>query len=208
MRELALRKGTSRVKVLKYFAAAVAAAALTGCASAPKPMIPTAAPERVPLFVVDGNPASAKTVHVALDGVPLMDIGWRYTGTSSTTPGFQFPPGVDMKGRQTLFYEVSTVNLAGHPIRFIQAYSTESSIISVSEGNTKRAPKLLKRADLGDLTSQYDITSPSARVRADFYVYGTRDGARPYSENTYVYWVEGLDKWFAVKYVRGGPDKE
>jgi hypothetical protein len=166
------------------------------------------APKTVPLFVVDGNPKGVKTFHVALEGVPLMDIGWRYTGTSSGTPGYQFPAGVDMKGRQTLFYEVSTVNLAGYPIRFIQAYYTESSLLTVNEGTTKRAAvKLLKRADLGDLTATYDVVSSTAKVRPDYYVYGTRDGARPYSENTYVYWVEGLDQWFAVKYVRGGPDK-
>ncbi len=183
---------------------------LMGCASTPKPVvIPTVAPEKVPLFVVDGNPVKTKIFHVSLDEISLMDIGWRFTGTSSTTFGFQFPAGVDMKGRQTLFYEVSTVNLTGHPIRFIQAYSTESSLISVSEGSTKRAAvKLLKRADLGDLVSTYDVTSATAKVRPDYYVYGTRDGMRPYSENTYVYWVEGLDKWFAVKYVRGGPDKD
>jgi hypothetical protein len=195
--------------VFKYVAA-IAILASMGCASAPKPvLIPTVAPEKVPLFVVDGNPVQTKIVHVVLDGVSIMDVGWRFSGTSPSSPGFQFPAGVDTFGRMTLFYELSCSDLSGHPIRFIQGYSTESSWAGTADGGWKKVdPKLVRRADLKETIAKYDITSPTGQTRSDYYVYGPRDGRRPYSENTYVYWVEGLDKWFAVKYVRGGPDKE
>jgi hypothetical protein len=192
------------------FAALLAAVVLAGCSSLPKSsVLPTAVPEKVPLFVIDGNPLKPKTFHVVLDGVPIMDVQWLFSGTSPTDSSFHFPPGTVTEGRQTLFYEVSAINLTAHPIRLIQGSSSDTSWVKSADGEWKQVnPNLILRADVKDTISVYDIAASARQTRRNYYAMGPIDGGRPYREDTYIYWVEGLDKWFAVKYVRGGPDKE
>jgi len=165
-------------------------------------------PSAMPEFIVDGNPTEQKTIHIEVEGIPMLDIGWRYTGTHPSSETFKFPSNVLMNGRVVGFWEVEFTNLTSSPIRFIEGKSSEGVWISKSDSNWRIAnPRFVSRHDLGASVSQFDVMPGVVNLRKDFFIYGPQNGGRPKSENTYVYYVSDLDKWFSVKIVRQTPEK-